>query len=140
MLAGAAVKTVLNIILVSNPTINIYGSPISSIICQLINFTICYIYLNRYIKMNITFKKNILKPLISAVIMGISVYYLHMFLEGIIGNSIATVVSIIAGVGIYGLLIIVTKTLTKQDMLMIPFGTKLYSVLVKYKIYKEERT
>lgn len=135
---GATVKSILNIILVSNPKINIYGSPISSITCQAINFIICSSYLKKHIKMNITFKKNILKPVISAIVMGGVAFGTHYFLEGIIGNSIATITAIAVGAITYGIMIILTKTFTKEEMYMIPFGTKLYKILLKLKIYKEE--
>jgi len=135
---GAIVKTVLNIILVSNPSINIYGSPISSTACQAINFIICCAYLNKHIKMNITFKKNIAKPLFSALVMGAIAYITYYLLEGIIGNAIATVVAIIVGAITYGILIAITKTFTKDELYMIPYGTKIYKILVKLKIYKEE--
>ena len=56
---GAGVKTILNIMLVSNPKINILGSPISSAICQAINFAICSFYLSKYIKLDIKIIKHI---------------------------------------------------------------------------------
>lgn len=135
---GATVKVVLNIILVSNPKINIYGSPISSTICQAINFTICTYYLNKHVKLNVSFKKNILKPLFSAVVMGVIAYGTHYFLEGVIGNAKATIVAIVIGAIVYGTMIAVTRTLSKEEFYMIPFGTKIYKILVKLKIYKEE--
>lgn len=135
---GAGVKTVLNIILVSNPQINILGSPISSTICQMINFIICAYCLRKYIKMNINFKKNILKPVFSAVIMGMCAYGIHCLLIGIIGNAKATIIAILSGVIVYGIMIIATKTLEKQDFYMIPFGTKIYKLLIKLRIYKEQ--
>ena len=135
---GAIVKIGLNIVLISNPKINIYGSPISSAICQIINFTICAYWLNKHIKIKIDFKNNILKPIFSALVMGISSYGTHKYLVGMIGNSKATILAILIGVIVYATMIVITKTLKKEDFYMIPFGTKLYKVLVKLKIYKEE--
>ena len=135
---GAAVKAILNIILVSNPKINIYGSPISSIACQAINFMICSAYLKKHIKMNITFSKNILKPAFSAIVMGMVAICTHYYLEGIFGNSIATISAIVIGALTYGAMIAFTKTFSKEEIFMIPYGTKLYKILLKLKIYKEE--
>ena len=136
---GAGVKTILNIILVSNPKINILGSPISSAICQAINFAICSFYLSKYIKLDIKIIKHIIKPLISAGIMGLVAYGTHYVLIDRIGNSKATIIAILIGAIIYGVMLIATKTLSKEDMYMIPFGTKLYKILVKLKIYKDEK-
>lgn len=135
---GAGVKTVLNIILVSNPKINILGSPISSTICQGINFMICSFCLTKYIKLDIKFTKHILKPLFAAGVMGVIAYGTHYCLVGTLGNSKATILAICLGAITYGIMIIITKTLNKDDMYMIPFGTKLYKLLVKLGIYKEE--
>jgi len=135
---GALTKVVLNIILVSNPKINIYGSPISSIVCQAINFTICTMYLRKYIKLDISFGKNIIKPVFSALVMGMVSFSSHGLLVGLIGNSKATIIAILLGAITYGFMIVFTKTLTKEELFMIPFGTKIYKVLVKLKIYKEK--
>ena len=44
---GGVTKLILNIILISNPNINIYGAVISSVICQGLAFFIClYAYFN----------------------------------------------------------------------------------------------
>ena len=136
---GAGVKTILNIILVSNPKINILGSPISSTVCQGINFIICSWYLSKYIKLDIKFSKHIFKPLFSAGTMGIAAYLIHKTLINVIGNSKATIIAIFVGIITYAIMIIATKTLNKEDMYMIPFGTKLYKLLTKLGIYKEEK-
>lgn len=136
---GAGVKTILNIILVSNPQINILGSPISSTVCQGINFIICSWYLSKYIKLDIKFSKHIFKPLFSAGTMGIAAYLIHKTLINVIGNSKATIIAIFVGIITYAIMIIATKTLNKEDMYMIPFGTKLYKILTKLGIYKEEK-
>ena len=132
---GAVIKLVLNIILVSNPDINIIGAPISSIVCQVIAFIICYKALISKIKLHISFSK-IIKTIISGIIMGISVYFINIGLNMIMNESIATILSILCGVIIYLIAILGLKILSKEDILMIPFGTKIYSVLVKLKIYK----
>ena len=135
---GAAVKTILNVILVSNPKINILGSPISSTICQGINFAICSFCLSKYIKLDINFTKHILKPLISAGTMGIVAYGTQKFLVTYIGNSKATIIAILVGIIVYGTMLIVTKTMNKEDLYKVPYGTKIYKVLLKIGIYKEE--
>ena len=135
---GATVKIVLNIILVSNPKINILGSPISSTICQAINFAICTYYLTKYVKLNITFKKNILKPLFSSIVMGLVAFNSQYLLAKVIGNAKATILAILIGMVTYAFMIVFTKTLSKDEFYMIPFGTKIYKALVKLGIYKEE--
>ena len=135
---GATVKLILNMILISNPNINIYGASIGSLVCQIINFAICFTVLNKSIKLKLK-PSNIIKPLLSGVIMGVSVFGINMLLDNYINSSISTLISIACGALIYVVAILLLKTLTKEDILMIPYGSKLYDVLVKMKIYKEER-
>ena len=136
---GAVIKFILNMILISNPNINIYGASISSFVYQVIVFIICYRVLNGHVNMHIKFKTHIIKPVISAVGMGIIVYMGYNIMHMFLGNTISTLLAICLGAISYVLLILFTKTLSKEDIMMIPYGTKIYSILVKLKIYNEEK-
>lgn len=135
---GALIKFILNIVLISNPNIGIIGAGISSIVCQIVAFTICFTSLRKSIKLNLNFKDNIIKPIISALIMGVLVYLIDAGLSKVINANIATIIAILCGVLIYVVMILLTKSLKKEDILMIPFGSKVYPILVKLGIYKED--
>ena len=94
-------------------------------------------YLNKEIKLNMNFKDHILKPIFGSVVMGVLVYLAYKLMVGALGNAIATILSIILGTLIYLILVVTMKMLKKEEIYMIPFGTKIYSLLVKLKIYKE---
>ena len=136
---GAIIKLIMNIVLISNPSINILGAVISSIVCQVILFVICMYYLNKEIKLKMNFKDHILKPIFASAIMGVIVYLVYMLLTTITGNTMSTIIAISVGVVLYVILDLLMKMLTKEDIYMIPFGTKIYNILVKLKIYKEEK-
>lgn len=136
---GAFIKFILNMILISNPNIGIYGASISSFVYALIVFFICYKVMNRCVNMHIKFKTHVMKPLMSAIGMGVIVFCGYSLLSNVFGNTVSTILSILLGAISYCLLIIFTKALTKEDILNMPYGTKLYKVLVKFGIYKEER-
>ncbi len=136
---GAIIKLIMNIVLISNPSINILGAVISSIVCQVILFVICMYYLNKEIKLKMNFKDHILKPIFASAIMGVIVYLVYMLLTTITGNTMSTIIAISVGVVSYVILVLLMKMLTKEDIYMIPFGTKIYNILVKLKIYKEEK-
>ena len=135
---GAVIKFTLNILLISNPNIGIYGAGISSIVCQIVAFIICFTTLNRNLKLDIKFGRMIVAPIISAVIMGVSVYFINRGLSNIINPKVSTIIAIFCGAFIYALAILLLKVLKKEDIMMVPFGTKLYSLLVKLHIYQEE--
>jgi len=135
---GVIIKTILNIILVSNPNINIAGASIGSIVCQLFAFLICFKVINMKLKLKLDLKKNLAKPALSATIMGLGVAIIYYLLSQVFGNTISTLISIICGVVIYALAALLTKTLSKEDIMMIPFGTKVYPILVKLHLYQGE--
>jgi stage V sporulation protein B len=135
---GGVVKLVMNILLISNPKINILGASISSIVCQVILFIICMYYLSKEIKLKISFKQHIFKPIFVSSVMGGIVYFAYRLLIGVMGNTVSTIISIFIGVIAYIILVLFTKMLTKEDIHMVPFGTKIYSVLVRLGIYKKE--
>ena len=134
---GAVVKLIMNIVLISNPNINIIGAVISSIVCQVIVFAICMYYLNKEIKLDLKLKNHLLKPTIASLIMGIIVYFSYKLIAIYIGNSISCISSIIIGIVAYLIAVLLMRILTKEDIYMIPFGTKIYKILLKLKIYKE---
>ena len=133
---GAAIKFILNMILIRNPNIGIYGASISSFVYAIIVFFISYKVMNRCVNMHIKFRKHILKPVLSAIGMGLIVLGAHKLFNMALGNTISTILAIFVGAISYCALILFTKTLTKEDILMIPYGTKIYSILLKLRIYK----
>ena len=80
----------------------------------------------------------IIAPVIAASFMGVCTYFIQHALVGILGNAISTVAAIILGAIIYAITLFMLRILSKEDILMIPFGTKLYALLLKLGIYKEE--
>lgn len=92
--------------------------------------------MNRYVNMHIKFKTHIMKPLLSVIGMGIVVTLGYNLFSLAFGNTVSTILSILLGAISYCAFIVFTKTLSKEEIMMIPYGTKLYGVLVKLRIYK----
>lgn len=134
---GGIFKLVLNVILISNPDINIYGATYSSIVCQAIAFFISYFAMIKYIKLDLSFKQHLLKPAIASVIMGLVVFVSYNLLEIVIDPRVSTIIAILIGVIAYAFIVAVGKILSKEEIHMIPYGDKIYKILLKLKIYKE---
>jgi len=135
LIIGGLIKLVLNIVLISNPDINIYGATIGSIVCQGVAFAICWMALNKQVKIKIGLRKHIIKPIFAAGLMGAGVWLIYDLMYGMTGNAVSTIVAIISGVFIYGIAILGTKCLDKEDFYMIPFGSKIYRGLTKVGLY-----
>ena len=137
LLCGSTIKIILNLILIRNPNINIYGAVLSSLICQIITFSIIYKTLKKSIEFKIDIKNGIIKPLFSGIIMGISIILLYKVVNNIIGNSLSTIICILFGAIVYLIAVVVLKVLSKDEIISLPMGDKIYRVLVKLKLYKE---
>lgn len=137
LLIGSTIKIMLNLILIRNPNINIYGAVISSFVCQLITFTIIYRTLKKSIDFKVNIKNGILKPLLSALTMGVIILILYNLLDNVLGNSITTLICILVGAVVYLFMVLILKVLSKEEICSLPKGNKIYSILVKLKLYKD---
>ncbi len=132
---GLVIKLMINIWLIEIPGIGVYGAAIGSIINNIIAFALSYIVLVRTIKLNMKFIKCVIKPLIATIIMGICSYYIYLLIQGIISTRIATIIAIIVAIIIYTLSLLVLKILDKEEIKMIPYGTKILKILETIGIY-----
>lgn len=142
ILAGCVCKVVLNLTLIRIPSINIYGAAFSSIICQLVAFLVNFLVLIRFIPLKITLVKYILKPLAAGIIMGGVAFGLYTLLHSLLGgtgytaNLIAALIAIAAAGIVYIALILLFKTMDKNDILLLPSGAKIYNALRRIGIYR----
>ncbi len=134
LIVGIIIKFVLNIVLISNPNIEIMGAGISTIICQFVAFLICAISLQKNIKLHLKCWRMVIAPIFASIFMGVCTYFINQGLNTMIGQNMSTIISIILGAVIYIITIFVLKILKKEDIMMIPFGTKIYAVLVKLRL------
>ena len=126
---------ILNLVLVPIPAIGVNGAAIASVVCHMVAFAIAITSLRRNIKLDLTFSKFVIKPVLATLIMGICSYFIYSVLLGIIAAKLATIVAIIFAVIIYALAVVVLKIFSKDEILAMPAGQKIYKVLEKSKIY-----
>lgn len=129
------VKLILNLILVPIPDIGVNGAAWASVACHLVAFIIAITSLRKTIKLDLTFSKFVIKPVIAVAIMGICSYFSYLTLLGIIAQKLATIIAIIIAVIIYALAIIALKVFSEEEIQMMPGGSKIDKVLKKLKVY-----
>ena len=133
--AGVLAKLVLNLILVPNPAFGACGAAWASVVCHIIAFTIASTALRKNIKLNVPISKILIKPLIAVTIMGICSYFTYSVLIGIIAKKLATIIAMVFAVIIYGLAIVTLKVFSKEEILQLPSGNRIYGLLRNLKIY-----
>ena len=126
---GVALKVILNIFLVGNTKFNIYGSAISTMVCYLYIF-IAHTYKILKITGGIKDISNIfLKPFIAAICSSLSAYIICL----ISNSKTTTICGIFVAVLVYVVVIMALKTLSKEEILDLPKGEKLYLLAKKIK-------
>ena len=134
---GVVIKLILNIVLVSIPSIGVNGAAIGTIACNVVACIIGFSVLKKNMDVNFKFSKYIFKPILATVIMSVCSYAIYLVLASIISEKIATILAIGVAVLVYALAVITLKIFTKEEIFMIPYGQKIYKVLEKFGIYKD---
>jgi len=124
---NAAISLVLHIIFVL-PLLYIFDLHIFAIIYANAFFALCMCILNeislkKYSGYDIEFKKTFFIPMLSSFIMGLAVFLVYKGLSIIVSmNAICTIVGIGVGVIVYGLLMLLLKGLTEEEIVKFPKG------------------
>lgn len=133
---GVFVKFITNILLIPMEGIYENGAAIGSVLCHIVSFTIVYNVLKHTIKLEFSLFKMMIKPLIATVVMAIISYVVYIALINIgIYAAISTIAGIIVAICVYAIMVIILKILSKEDILSLPKGDKIYRILNKLKIY-----
>jgi len=129
---GMVVKIILTYILVGINVLNINGAAISTIVAYVISFTLNNMAVKRYSGTKIDHVQTYVKPFIASAVMGIGVFLMYKLMRMVVGNSISTLVAIMIGVLIYGVLIIFLKVVTPDELETLPMGSKLNRLIRKF--------
>lgn len=138
LLIGVIIKFILNLVLVKIPTIGTAGAAFATVVCHAVAFMIGFIVLKRHMKLELGFSKFILKPAIATFMMAICSYAVYIILTNVGIGRLSTIIAMCIAIIVYGISIIVLKIFTKEEIFMIPYGSKIYKILEKLKIYKKE--
>ncbi len=146
MAAGAAVKIIANFILVSIPSVNIYGAVVGSFLCNVVIDLWGLLVIKKMTGMKYDIKGLVVKPLICSVLSSVGAWcvckLMNAFIGGveissfITGRNISTVIAVGFAVIIYVFALLFTGTLTKTDIKMFPMGEKVAKVLEKYRLLR----
>lgn len=139
MLAGGVVKLIINYMLAARADINIMAAPIGSLCCYVVILTLSLTVLLTSSKLRVNLWKIFAKTLLCAAICAVSAKGTHVILSKFIsGGRLVQVgmlaVSIAVGGIFYLISLFFTKTITKNDVFMLPKGKNIAKVLEKLKI------
>lgn len=135
MVSGSIVKIIINYIIIANPDINIYGAPIGTLVGYLWMGVMDYIFIRRSLHMSPSLKNVMGKPLLCSLIMGLVAFGGYQIMGEIAGTGtkitmlMSMCVAVVLAVAAYLAAIIVSRTVTNDDMKLIPGGEKVGKLL-----------
>lgn len=138
MLCGGCVKLITNFILVGTPDINISGAPIGTTLCYATITILNFIFIIKTTHLRPNFINMIIKPLVSAVVMGVIALLAYRILNIALGNSIAVLGSVVVAAVVYFFALVVLRGLIREDILLMPKGAKLVSIMERFHWIKKE--
>ena len=150
MVIGGVAKIIVSYTLVGNPKFMIYGAPLGTLTCFMLVAVLNLIVIKRKVPNPPAFSKVFIKPLIASVVTGAAAWGAHgladRFLRSLdllwkvnaetgalhysfVGSALATLVGVAAAVVVYVVLILALRTLSKEDLALMPKGEKIAKIL-----------
>ena len=135
---GGIVKIVAIWFLVGNPSIGIYGSPLSTIICYVCITVFNIWFIIRYQPVRPDLRKAFVRPFLCTVIMAVAAFAVCWLGMQLLGDwfsasrmhmLVIMCVSIVIAVMVYAVMIIVLGGVTREDLLLLPKGEKIADFL-----------
>lgn len=123
---GAALKIVINYILVGIPAINIMGAPIGTMVCYIFIFGANLYCLLKYSKTKISVVPVFVKPLLSALACGAAAWGAQKIAAMLLGSSsLTTVLAIGVAALAYIAMLLLLKAISYEDVASFPKGQKI---------------
>ena len=127
-LVCGSVRLAVVYVLVGNPQIGIVGAPVGMLLCYACIGLMNLIAIRRAVPHRPKILQNLLRPLLPAVLMGVSVWGAYRLLLGLpIGESrvISCGVPVAVGIAVYLVCVVLFKAIRREDCLLLPKGDKI---------------
>lgn len=137
-LVGGAAQIVIDYILVGNPNIGIVGSPVGTLTCYFLISVLNMLFIMKKVKSPPDFSKVMIKPALCSIVIAIAAKSVYELLSKVLPVTLAAgywrmftclFAAILVAIILYVLLVIATKTVTRDDMKLLPKGEKIADIL-----------
>lgn len=133
---GAAVKVFVSIWLIRDPNFNIMGAAIGTMACYAIAAVFDVVFVVKQVGFRISLPDHILKPAAATAIMGVAAFAVYKWV-----GSTSNTLGVSAAIGIAGCVYLLAlsfmNVITKEEMSLMPGGSKVRRLLKKAKFWRE---
>ena len=133
MLSSGVLRLVLVFVLVGNPNLGLMGAPIGAFIGYLLIAVLNLLAIQQKVEQKPKLLRNLLRPAIPALVMGVVVFFCYRALISVIGIDGSRVIlagaPIAVGVVVYFVCVVLMKSITVEDCMLLPKGDKIARLL-----------
>jgi len=133
MISSAILRMILVYVMVGNPNLGLLGAPIGATVGYLLILVLDLRAISRKIPQKPQLLKNLLRPGIPALLMGVVVFFCYRGLVAVLGIDGSRLIlcgaPIALGVVVYFVSVVLMKTITREDCLLLPKGEKIAKLL-----------
>lgn len=133
MLSAGVLRLVLVYILVGNPNLGLMGAPIGAFVGYGLIAVLNLVAIQRKVAQKPKLLKNLLRPAIPALVMGVVVFFVYRALVAVLGidgsRVILAGVPIALGAAVYFVCVVLMRSITREDALLLPKGEKIAKLL-----------
>lgn len=135
MVSGSIVKIIINCIIIAIPTVNIYGAPVGTLCGYLWMAVADFIFIRRSLRQSPNLSRVLGKPFLCSVLMGAVALGVYLGASAVMPGSgkLSMAVSMATGIAaaavVYVFTVVKFRTVTADDMKLIPGGEKLARIL-----------
>ena len=142
ILCGVVVLVVTEVVLVGIPSVGIYGAPIATLACYVVALTLNLYFLKKYHGFSASFRSVFLRPLICAVMCGVSAYAVVIAFSAMPDTRLWAGITLVCaggvGVAVYVVAMCAFNGISKNEVYLLPKGRTIYSILVRAGLMKAE--
>lgn len=131
MLIGGVLNLIAVYVLTGNPDINILGTPIGILVCYVSISILNLLSLRTLIEEPPAVARNLLRPFLSAALMGlgVTVCYKGLMALGVDSRLVLCALPVVVGVAIYAVAAVRLRAITRSDCLLLPKGQRIADFL-----------
>jgi stage V sporulation protein B len=137
MLIGGLLKLAAVYFLTGNPDIGIVGTPVGTLLCYIAIAALNISSIRQLLEHPPAIVKNLLRPFLAALIMGVVVWGIQQGLYAVLGAPVGRgmtaliecALPIAAGAVVYVIAAVKLRAITREDCLLLPKGEKIAKLL-----------
>ena len=133
MLSSGVIRLVLVYVMVGNPALGLVGAPIGAFIGYLLIAILNLTAIRRKVAQKPKLLQNLLRPAIPALVMGVVVFFCYRLLVMVMGIDGSRIIlagaPIAVGAVVYFVCVVLMKSITREDCLLLPKGDKIAKLL-----------